>query len=59
MKFSGKMCFKMILKLTKNQSFTLSLENTEFSKNQIDPPPLAVLELRLFIFKKNDFLLHW
>ena len=33
MKFSGNMCFKIILKDTKNQGFTLSLEDT-ISKNQ-------------------------
>ena len=33
-KFSGKMCFKIILKVTKNQGFTLSLENTFFEKQQ-------------------------
>ena len=45
MKFSGKMCFKMILKVTKKQSFTLSLEDTFFEKpqgecggRQFDPP---------------------
>ena len=42
MEFSGKMCLKIILKVTKNQGVTLSLEDT-FSKNhsggQIDPHP--------------------
>ena len=32
MKFSGKMCLKIILKVTKNQGFTLSLEDTFFEK---------------------------
>ena len=32
MKFSGKMCLKIILKATKNQGFTLSLEDTLFEK---------------------------
>ena len=40
MKFSGKMCLKIILKVTENQRFTLSLEDT-FSEipqwGQIDP----------------------
>ena len=52
MKFSGKMCLKIILKMTKNQGFTLSLEDTFFKKpqggSQINPPPLpspAVLGL--------------
>ena len=34
MKFSGKMCLKIILKVTKNQGFTLSLEETFFKKPQ-------------------------
>ena len=44
MKFSGKMWPIIILKLTKNQGFTLSLEDTF-----LPPPPpchpIAVLEL--------------
>ena len=46
MKFSEKMCLKIILKVTKNQIFTLSVEDTFFKKSQggqIDPPfPPAV-----------------
>ena len=42
MKFSGKMCLKIILKFTKNYGFTLYLEDTLFKKPhgrvQIDPP---------------------
>ena len=34
MKFSGKMYLKIILKLTKNQGFTLSLEDKFFEKPQ-------------------------
>ena len=34
MKFSGKMCFKIVLKVTKNRGFTLSLEDTFFEKPQ-------------------------
>ena len=34
MKFSGKMWLMIILKLTKNQGFTLSLEGTYFKKSQ-------------------------
>ena len=58
MKVSEKMCLKIILKVTKDQGFTLSLEDT-FSKNhrggQIDPPPItpptppAVLGLKFFM----------
>ena len=51
MKFSGKMCLMIILKVTKNQGFTLSLEDIFFEKpqgGQIDLPPLpAVLGLKL------------
>ena len=54
MKFSGKMYFKIILKATKNQRFTLSLEDTFFEKpqggGQIDPP--AVFGLRTMRFSK-------
>ena len=42
MKFLGKMCFKVILKVTKNQGSTLSIEDTFFKKpqrgGQLDPP---------------------
>ena len=34
MKFSGKICFKIMLKVTKNQGFTLSLGDTFFEKPQ-------------------------
>ena len=34
MQFSRKMCLKIILKVTKNQGFTLSLEDTFFEKPQ-------------------------
>ena len=34
MKFSRKMCFKVILKATKKKGFTLSLEDTIFEKQQ-------------------------
>ena len=43
MKFSGKMFFKIILKVTKNQGFTLSLEDKFFRKPQggtkLNPSP--------------------
>ena len=45
MTFPGKMCLMIILKVMKNQCFTLSLEDTLFEKpregwgGQIDPPP--------------------
>ena len=34
MQFSRKMCLKIILKVTKNQGFTISLEDTFFEKPQ-------------------------
>ena len=43
MKFSGKMCLKIIIKVTENQGFTLSLEDTFFLEKpqggQINPFP--------------------
>ena len=47
MRFSGKMRLKIILEVTKNQGFSLSLEDTFFEKpqqgggrgGQIDSPP--------------------
>ena len=55
MKFSGKMCLKIILKVTKNQGFNLSLEDTFFEKpqgGQTDLPP-AVLGLNASHFSKT------
>ena len=48
MKFSGKMCFKIILKVAKNQGFTLSLEDAFFEKPQggINLTPPGILGLR-------------
>ena len=34
MRFSGKMWLMIILKVTKNQGFTLSLEDTVFEKSE-------------------------
>ena len=48
MKFSGKMCLMIILKVTKNQDFTLCLEDTIFEKPQggkVKLIPPAVLGL--------------
>ena len=43
MKFSEKMCLIIILKVTKQQGFTLCLEDAIFEKSpggdQFDPPP--------------------
>ena len=49
MKFSVRMCFKVILKVTKNHGFTLSLKDTFFEKpqgGQIDPPAILGLTLK-------------
>ena len=50
MNFSGKMCFMIILKVTKKQGFTLSLEDIFFSKKykggSICLPPTVILGLR-------------
>ena len=58
MKFSGKMCFKIVSKATKNQGSTLSTEDIFFKKpqgggggggGQFDPPPAGILGLTLWI----------
>ena len=56
MKFSGKMCIKIMLKVTKNQGFIFSLEDTFFEKprgggRQIDPPVVLGLSLYNMISK--------
>ena len=60
MKFSGKMCLKIVLKVTKSQGFTLSLEDTFLEKPKgvvkLTPSLLAILGLTE-IFKK-DFRTH-
>ena len=48
MKFSGKMCFKIILKVTKKQGSTLSIEDTFFKKPQGGESQSGRLELRMF-----------
>ena len=39
MKFSGKMWVVILLKVTKNQGFTFSVEDTFWEKPQRGPPP--------------------
>ena len=46
MKFSGKMCLKIILKVTKNQGFSLSLEDTLFEKPQGLPAVLGLKQIK-------------
>ena len=53
MKFSGKMWLMIILKVTKNQGFTLSLEDTLFKKPQgggSNWPHPVVLALKITLF---------
>ena len=66
MKFTGKMCFKIILKFTTNQGSTLSIEDTFFKKpqeGQFDPPSpplpgrLGLIDLHLSL-SKVSFMLH-
>ena len=48
-KISEMMCFKIILKVTKNQGFTLSLEDTFSEKpqeGQIEPPPPSLFRVK-------------
>ena len=42
MKFSGKMCFKIILKVTKKTGFHLSLEDKFFEKPEGGHPPTVL-----------------
>ena len=54
MKFSGKMCLKIILEVTKKQGFSLSLENMLFEKpqggaGQIDKRCLASFRARIIV----------
>ena len=56
MKFPGKMCLKITLKVIKNQGFTLSLEYTFFKKPQGGWRVLAVLGLRFSEFDPEIML---
>ena len=60
MKFSGKMCLKIILKVTKSQGFTLSVGDTFFEKLReggvkLTPLP-AVLGLMVELYFHGDNL---
>ena len=61
MKFPGKMCFEITLKVTKKQGFTLSFEDTFFEKPQEGgqsdtPPPPGILGLRMRNFQSFIFI---
>ena len=52
MKFSGKMWLMIIIEVTKNQGFNLSLKDTFFKKpqgDQIDPPSQFRVNLTLIL----------
>ena len=64
MKFSGKMCFEIILNVRKNPGFTLSLEDT-FFKNHSEgrgggggggpfDPPQAILGVKSCVQKTKN-----
>ena len=65
MNFSGKMCFKIILKVSKNRVLTHSLEDAFFEKPEggvnLTPPPASILGLNpifinlFFTTKDNSF----
>ena len=52
MKFSGKMCVMIILKVRKNQGFTLSLEDIFFEK----PQGVKLTHLSLFRVGVDNFM---
>ena len=63
MKFSGKMRFKIILKVKKKQGFTISLKDTFFEKPQVRvklttaPSPPSSFRVKImdhFTFKLTD-----
>ena len=62
MKLTGKMCLMIILKFTKNQGFTLSLEDTFFENRRRGrsnylphlPPSHPVPPLSLAVLGLND-----
>ena len=49
-KFSGKMCFNIILKVTKNQGSVLSVEDTIFNKPQWEWSIWSLPAINYFIF---------
>ena len=68
MKLSRKMCLMIILKVTKNHGFTLSLENAVLQKQQggqTDPPPafyglkdICLASSTRFLFRELDLYLE-
>ena len=70
MKFSGKMCFEIILKVTENQGFTLSLEETFFEKPQgrlglkfyiLNPKNSQVISCKvweMFVYKHTETIAY-
>ena len=60
MKFSGKIWLKTILQVTKNQGFTLSLEDTFFKTpqggGQIDPSAILRLKSNISGLHSNKYI---
>ena len=56
MKFSGKMYLTIILKFTKNQGFSLSLEDTLFKKVQGEGGQIDVANKSFFLFELLEYL---
>ena len=58
----GKMCLKIMLKVTKNQGFALSLEDTFFQKpqgggGQIDPPlPPSRFWVKVLLLIRDSYM---
>ena len=57
MKFSGNMFFKVILKVTKNQDFILSLEDAFFEKNPTPSLSPGRFRVKEFYFTTFSFTL--
>ena len=59
MKFSRKMCFKIILKVTKNQGSTLSIEDTEGGQFEHSPPRYVRFKMPLIKNLSDGFLITY
>ena len=48
MKFSGKMCFRILLKVTKNQGSTFSIEDKFFKERNINQFEISIYQFILY-----------